>query len=80
MPIRTFRLDSLLSEAAESRAAGKRLAAAGVRSTVHGLTDVNDVWRVSMRPGVTYRIGFSSSPCAAVTLRSRRISGVSSRV
>jgi hypothetical protein len=25
-----------------------------------------------MRPGVTYRIGFSSSPCAAVTLRSRR--------
>jgi hypothetical protein len=68
----TFRLDSLLSEAAESRAAGKRLAGAGVRSTVHGLTDVNDVWRVSMRPGVTYRIGFSSSPCAAVTLRSRR--------
>ncbi len=68
----TFRLDSLLSEAAESRAAGKRLAGAGVRATVHGLTDVNDVWRVTMRPGVTYRIGFSSSPCAAVTLRSRR--------
>ena len=68
----TFRLDSLLSEAAESRAGGKLLTSAGVRSTLHGLTDVNDVWRVSMRPGVTYRIGFTSSPCAAVTLRSRR--------
>jgi hypothetical protein len=71
----TFRLDSLLSEAAESRTAGVRLARGGVRASVHGLTDVNDVWRVSMRPGVTYRIGFSSSPCAAVTLRSRRSLG-----
>ena len=71
----TFRLDSLLSEAAESRSAGTRLARGGARSSVHGLTDVNDVWRVSMRPGVTYRIGFSSSPCAAVTLRSRRSLG-----
>jgi hypothetical protein len=71
----TFRLDTLLSEAAESRAAGARLARTGVRSTVHGLTDVNDVWRVSMRPGVTYRIGFSSSPCATVTLRPRRSLG-----
>ena len=68
----TFRLDSLLSEAAESRAAGRQLARSGVRSTVHGLTDVNDVWRVSMRPGVTYKLGFSSQPCASVTLRSRR--------
>ena len=68
----SFRLDTLLSEAAESRAAGSRLARTGVRSTVHGLTDVNDVWRVAMRPGVTYRIGFSSSPCATVTLRPRR--------
>jgi hypothetical protein len=40
---------------------------------VHGLTDVNDVWRVSMRPGTTYRIGFSSSSsCAAVSLHARR--------
>ncbi len=38
---------------------------------MHGLTDVNDVWRVSMRPGTTYRLGFSSS-CASVTLRLRR--------
>jgi hypothetical protein len=40
---------------------------------VHGLTDVNDVWRVSMRPGTTYRIGLSSSSsCPTVSLQSRR--------
>ena len=66
-----FRLDALLSEAAERRTAGTRLGGSGARATVHGLTDVNDVWRVSMQPGTTYRIGFSSSPCASVTLRSR---------
>ena len=66
-----FRLDALLSEAAERRTAGTRLGGSGARATVHGLTDVNDVWRVSMQPGTTYRIGFSSAPCASVTLRSR---------
>jgi len=72
----TFRIDALASEAAESRAAGKPLPRAGVRSSVHGLTDVNDVWRVTMRPGTTYRIGFSSSSsCPAVTLRARRSVG-----
>lgn len=68
----TFRLDSLISEAAESRTAGRPLPSAGVRTTVHGLTDVNDVWRVTMAPGTTYRIGFSSQPCARVVLRARR--------
>ena len=69
----TFRIDALVSEAAESRRAGKPLPQGGVRSSVHGLTDVNDVWRVSMSPGTTYRIGFSSSSsCAEVTLRARR--------
>jgi hypothetical protein len=68
----TFRIDALASEAAESRLAGKLLPRSGVRSSVHGLTDVNDVWRVSMRAGTTYRIGFRSTPCAAVTLSSRR--------
>lgn len=67
----TFRLDALVSEAAESRRAGKALPRGGARSTVHGLTDVNDVWRVSMQPGMTYRIGFSSD-CASLTLRPRR--------
>ena len=47
----TFRIDALVSEAAESLRAGKLLPRAGVRSSVHGLTDVNDVWRISMRPG-----------------------------
>ena len=69
----TFRIDALVSEAAESRRAGKALPRAGVRSSVHGLTDVNDVWRVSMRPGTTYRLGFSSSSsCSAVSLYARR--------
>src|SRR6185503_14514428 len=69
----TFRIDALVSEAAESLKAGKALPRAGARSSVHGLTDVNDVWRVSMRPGTTYRIGFSSvSSCPSVSLRTRR--------
>jgi len=66
-----FRLDALLSETAERLTAGRRLGRAGTRATVHGLTDVNDVWRVSMQPGATYRIGFTSAPCAVVTLRAR---------
>ena len=70
----TFRLEALASEAAESLRAGKALPRGGARSSVNGLTDVNDVWRVSMQAGATYRIGFSSSPstCARVTLRSLR--------
>jgi hypothetical protein len=73
----TFRLEALVSEAPESRSAGKALPHGGVRSTVHGLTDVNDVWRVSLDSGTTYRIGLSSSSaCARVTLRSARRPGV----
>lgn len=69
----TFRIDTFLSEAAESLRAGRLLPRGGVRSDVHGLTDVNDVWRVSMRPGTTYRLGFSSPSCASVTLRAQRV-------
>jgi hypothetical protein len=68
----TFRLDTFISEPAERLQAGKQLPRGGVRAAVHGLTDVNDVWRVSMLPGTTYRIGFSASSCAYVTLRPRR--------
>jgi hypothetical protein len=68
----TFQLQSLLSEPAESRAAGRALPRGGVRSTVHALTDVNDVWRITMQPGITYRIGFSSDACAYAVLRPRR--------
>ena len=67
-----FQLDALVSEPAESRGAGTALPARGARSSVHGLTDVNDVWRLTMEPGQTYRIGFTSSPCATVTLRARQ--------
>lgn len=68
----TFRIEAFASEAAESRRAGKALLRGGARSTVHGLTDVNDVWRVSMQPGTTYRIGFTSD-CATLVLRPRRL-------
>lgn len=68
----TFRLETLVSEAAESRSAGRALPRSGVRSSLHGLTDVNDVWRVSMQAGTTYRIGFSSSSCATVVLVAKR--------
>jgi hypothetical protein len=68
----TFRLDAFLSEAAESRTGGRALPRGGTRSTLHGLTDVNDVWRVSMQPGITYRIGLTSTSCAQATLRARR--------
>ena len=68
----TFRLETLLSEAAESPRAGRALPRGGVRSSVHGLTDVNDVWRVTMKAGTTYRLGFASTGCASVRLRSRR--------
>ncbi|HUQ21624.1 MAG TPA: hypothetical protein VM049_01275 [Gaiellaceae bacterium] len=69
----TFRIDALVSEAAESLSAGTALPRGGARSSVHGLTDVNDVWRISMRPGTTYRIGFSGdSSCPSVSLRARR--------
>jgi hypothetical protein len=68
----TFRLEALASEAAESLRAGKTLPRGGVRASVHGLTDVNDVWRVRLEAGTTYRVGFSSGGCAAVTLRAER--------
>ena len=68
----TFRLETFLSEAAESTAGGEDAASGRRPLSVHGLTDVNDVWRVSMRPGTTYRIGFAASSCADVSLRARR--------
>ena len=43
----------------------------GVRDSVNGLTDVNDVWSVRLKQGTTYRIAFSSSPCARATLHAR---------
>jgi hypothetical protein len=56
-------------EAAERR--GRALPRRGVRESVNELTDVNDMWSVRLRRGTTYRIAFSSTPCASGTLRAR---------
>lgn len=49
---------------------GRLLAAAGARATLHGLTNVNDLWRVRMTPGTSYRIAFASPHGATLQLRS----------
>jgi hypothetical protein len=51
---------------------GRALPRGGVRGSVNGLTDVNDVWSVRLKRGTTYRIAFSSRPCASATFRSGR--------
>ena len=65
-----FRLQALAAEAPE-RGHGRALPRGGVRQSVNGATDVNDLWSVRLRRGVTYRIAFSSSPCAGAVLRAR---------
>jgi len=52
-------------------APGQRLRRGGVRSRVDWLTDVTDVWWTRFAPGTTYRIAFSSSGCAALTVRGK---------
>jgi hypothetical protein len=49
---------------------GRALPRGGTRGSVNGLTDVNDVWSVQLKRGTTYRIAFSSKPCAQATFRS----------
>jgi hypothetical protein len=65
-----FRLQAQAAEAPE-RQPGRALRRGTVRDSVNGLTDVNDIWWVRLRRGTTYRIAFSSSPCARATLRAR---------
>jgi hypothetical protein len=65
-----FRLQVQPAEAPE-RHPGRALRRSGVRDSVNGLTDVNDVWSIRLRRGTTYRIAFSSSPCARATMRAR---------
>jgi len=65
-----FRLQAKPAEAPE-RQPGRSLRSRGVRDSVNGLTDVNDVWSIRLRRGITYRIAFSSNPCARATLRAR---------
>jgi hypothetical protein len=63
-----FTLTAVAAEAPEALV-GRRLPASGASSSVHGLTDVNDVWARRLREGTTYLIAFSSRDCATVALR-----------
>jgi hypothetical protein len=54
---------------APERIPGRALPRGGAKGSVDGLTDVNDVWSVRLRSGKTYRIAFSSSPCARASIR-----------
>ncbi len=65
-----FRLSVRAGERPE-RLPGRVLPHGGVHQSVNGLTDANDVWSVRMHRGTTYRIAFSSSPCARASLRTR---------
>ena len=57
---------------APERLPGRALPRWGVRGSVDGLTDVNDIWSVRLTQGRTYRISFSSAPCAQARLRRGR--------
>jgi hypothetical protein len=63
---------SLRPGEAPERRPGRALSRGRAHGSVHGLTDVNDIWSVRLRRGETYRIAFSSSPCARLSLRSSR--------
>jgi hypothetical protein len=54
---------------APERLPGRALPRGGARGSVDGLTDVNDIWSVRLTQGRTYRISFSSAPCAQARLR-----------
>jgi hypothetical protein len=69
-PPGAFQLQVQAAEAPE-RAPGRLLPASGVRDSVNAATDVNDIWSARLRRGTTYRIAFSSTPCATATLRAR---------
>jgi hypothetical protein len=70
-PPGTFKLSALAAQAPE-HAPGTRLPAGGAHSTVHGLTDVNDIFWTVMQPGTTYRLAFRSDGCASLYLRRAR--------
>jgi len=67
-----FVLDVVRAQARE-RAPGKALATRGVRGTLNGLTDVNDVYWIAMSPGRTFKVALTSKPCVALTLRRRGV-------
>jgi hypothetical protein len=63
---------TIRSGEAPERLPGRALPRGGVRGSVDGLTDVNDIWSVRLTQGRTYRISFSSAPCAHARLRRGR--------
>jgi hypothetical protein len=63
---------TIRSGEAPERLPGRALPRGGVRGSVDGLTDVNDIWSVRLTQGRTYRISFSSAPCAQARLRRGR--------
>jgi hypothetical protein len=62
-----FVLDVLAAQPPE-RAPGRFLAGGKISSTLNGLTDVNDIWWVTMRAGQTYRIALNSTGCPELSL------------
>jgi len=64
----TFTLRFVAADAPE-RLARRALPRGGVRASLNGLTNPNDLWRLALRPGVGYRIAFASPACARVELR-----------
>jgi hypothetical protein len=64
-----FTLSGVVAQPAERVA--RQLPGRGVRSSVHYLTDVNDLWRVQLRAGVVYKIGFQAAgeSCPAAAFR-----------
>jgi hypothetical protein len=59
----------LVAAAPAERLPGRMLSPGGARGTLHGLTNVNDVWRVAMTPGKSYRIAFATERGATLELR-----------
>ena len=66
-PPGAFVLNVLAAQPAES-APGKYLAGGHATSTLNGLTDVNDIWWVTLSAGVTYRIALNSTGCPQLIL------------
>lgn len=59
----------LVAADAPERVARRVLPTRGVRASLNGLTNPNDLWRLELRPGVSYRIAFASPGCARLELR-----------
>ena len=66
-----FVLEVLAAQPAE-RAPGRYLARGQVRSTLNGLTDVNDMWWVTLLAGQTYRVALNSTGCPRLLLTGKQ--------